>query len=364
MSESSDVDPSRAYREVLGQYPTGVSAITAQLDDGTLAGMTVGTFTSVSLEPPLVAFFPAVTSTSWPLIERAGKFCVNVLAWDQDVICQRMARPSGDKFTDVSWNPSGLGSPIVDDAVAWIDCTVDSVTEAGDHYIVLGKVHDLQVVRETLPLVFFRGGYGRFSPGPLVSAEFDSQSDSGLLNGARLEMLQLGSELGVESAVTGMVDGHCVMLGSTWTPLSHRARVRVGDRVPIVPPLAVSFVAAGTPELQNEWINAGLINNGGRGRDELQQVLHDSLRRGWSGGTNMFPRETGVRRFLDVNHRLKAGLAADEDFNLSAPIVDERGDVVLSLSIYGMSHQLSGNALQSCIERLMEGARQIEKAIR
>src|SRR5699024_6525655 len=126
MSESSDVDPSRAYREVLGQYPTGVSAITAQLDDGTLAGMTVGTFTSVSLEPPLVAFFPAVTSTSWPLIERAGKFCVNVLAWDQDVICQRMARPSGDKFTGLSWSPSGVGSPLVGVAVVLLAWSVES----------------------------------------------------------------------------------------------------------------------------------------------------------------------------------------------------------------------------------------------
>lgn len=361
---NAPTDLERTYREVLGQYPTGVSAITAGHEDGTLAALTVGTFTSVSLDPPLVGFLPARTSTSWPTIERAGRFCVNVLAWDQGAVCQQMSRSAVDKFDGVPWRASDLGSPIIDDVVAWIDCSIVSVTEVGDHFFVLGEVHGLEIVRQTLPLVFFRGGYGRFSPGPLVSEKFVEDGHSGLLNAARMEMLQLGAELGLETAVTGRAGEDFVMLASTWTPLSERARVRVGDVVPPVPPLNVSFVASGSEALQSAWIDEGLAMNGGRGREELVAVLRDSRQRGWSGGVPLSPRNDVVRRFLDVNARLRSLNAADVDFNLSAPVFDDGGEVVLSLSIYGMSPGLSGKALQTCIDRLMESARQIEKALR
>lgn len=354
-------DRSRVYREVLGQYPTGVSIMTAQLDDGTLAGMTVGSFTSVSLDPPLVAFFPAKTSTSWPVIQRAGKFCVNVLAWDQEYICQRMAKPGGEKFADVTWRPSTLGSPIIDGVVAWIDCTIESVNEAGDHYIVMGRVHELEVANQTLPLVFFRGGYGRFTPGPLVSDMFEPEGHWGLLNAARMEMLQLGSELGVECAITGIADGGYALVASTWSPLSTRARVRVGDRVPLVPPLAISFAAGSDPEVRETWINNGLKLGGDASRQELSDLLDQTRAQGWCAGVRPTPRETCVRRLLEVNRRLRAGYASDEEFNLTVPVYDKSGQVVLSLSIYGISPSLAGKSLRACIDRLKCSAREIER---
>lgn len=363
MGAQGTSDPTRAYREVLGQYPTGVSAITAQLDDGTLAAMTVGSFTSVSLDPPLVAFFPTRTSTSWPLIEQAGRFCVNVLAWDQEIICQQMARSAGDKFDGVAWRPSDLGSPILDGAVAWIDCTIESVAEAGDHYVVMGAVHGLEVVNETLPLVFFRGGYGRFTPGPLVSDEYETADHAALLDAARMEMLQLGSELGVECAITGEVDGEYALVASTWSPLSSRARVRVGDRIPKVPPLAVSFVADADAQVRDEWIANGLALPGDVTRDELADVLRCAREAGWSAGVAPTPRETCTRRFVDVNRRVRAGEAADEEFNLMAPVVGPDGRPVLSLSIYGLSPALSGRRLASCIDRLTAAVRHIEKSV-
>jgi flavin reductase (DIM6/NTAB) family NADH-FMN oxidoreductase RutF len=150
------------FRRVLGHYPTGVCVVTAVEPDGASAGMIVGSFTAVSLDPPLVAFFPDKSSTSWPLIARAGKFCVNVLASDQQELCRRFAAKGGDKFAGVSHRLSTNGSPIIDDVVAWIDCTLDAVHEAGDHFIVLGRVRELDIARADQPLLFFRGQYGNF----------------------------------------------------------------------------------------------------------------------------------------------------------------------------------------------------------
>jgi 3-hydroxy-9,10-secoandrosta-1,3,5(10)-triene-9,17-dione monooxygenase reductase component len=151
------------FRRVLGHYPTGVCVVTAIEEGETPAGMVVGSFTSVSLDPPLVAFFPDRKSTSWPRIERVGKFCVNVLSSDQQALCRQFASSGGDKFAGVSHRVSANGSPILDGVVAWIDCTLDAVHEAGDHYIVLGRVVALEVDRPESPLLFFQGSYGAFS---------------------------------------------------------------------------------------------------------------------------------------------------------------------------------------------------------
>ena len=124
--------------------------------------MVVGSFTSVSLDPPLVAFFPDKSSSSWPRIERAGRFCVNVLASDQQDLCARFAAKGIDKFDGLAHRMSANGSPVLDDVVAWIDCNLHAVYEAGDHYIALGEVVELETVRAERPLLFFQGKYGEF----------------------------------------------------------------------------------------------------------------------------------------------------------------------------------------------------------
>src|SRR5690606_15397269 len=139
------------FRRVLGHYPTGVCVVTTVESDGNQAGMVVGSFTSVSLDPPLVAFFPDKSSTSWPRIEKAGKFCVNILASDQRDLCRQFAAKGGNKFADVAHRVSKGGSPVLDGAVAWIDCDLHQVHEAGDHYIVLGHVLELDIDRPEQP---------------------------------------------------------------------------------------------------------------------------------------------------------------------------------------------------------------------
>lgn len=162
MTDESTFD-SATFRRVLGHYPTGVCVVTAVDQGDGPTGMVVGSFTSVSLDPPLVAFFPAKTSNSWPRIERAGKFCVNILASDQQLLCGQFAARGPDKFSGVSHRVSSNGSPILDGVVAWIDCTLEAVHEAGDHYIVLGRVVALEVESPGKPLLFFQGIYGEFA---------------------------------------------------------------------------------------------------------------------------------------------------------------------------------------------------------
>ena len=150
------------FRQVLGHFASGVTVITAAGPDGPV-GLAVGSFVSVSLDPPLVGFLPMKVSTSWPQIEATGHFCVNVLAEAQEDVCRRFATKGDDKFRGLGWRTAGSGAPILDGILAWIDCDIASVTDAGDHYFVLGRVRDLAVAHDGAPLLFFRGGYGRFA---------------------------------------------------------------------------------------------------------------------------------------------------------------------------------------------------------
>jgi len=162
MSTSDAPFDAARYRQVLGHFPTGVTVIAAAGESAPV-GMAVGSFASVSLDPPLVAFFAGRTSTSWPKIEATGSFCVNILGEHQEDVCRRFASKEDDKFAGLGWTRAASGSPLLDGVIAWIDCNIDSVLDAGDHVCVLGRVRDLGIGHDGSPLVFFRGGYGRFA---------------------------------------------------------------------------------------------------------------------------------------------------------------------------------------------------------
>lgn len=158
-----EIDP-MLFRRVLGNYPTGVTVVAA-LEDDHPVGLAIGSFFSVSLDPPLVGFCVARTSSTWPRIELAGRFGISVLAEDQHETSGRFASKVEDKFEGETWKPAPItGSPIIEGALAHIDCSLHSVLEGGDHVIVLGRVLSMDVHREDVgPLLFFRGGYGRHS---------------------------------------------------------------------------------------------------------------------------------------------------------------------------------------------------------
>ena len=151
------------FRQVLGHFGTGVTVVTA-LDGGEPIGFTAQSFTSVSLEPPLISVCPSRRSVTWPRMHRAGAFCANVLSSGQEELARAFAVRDAARFAGVEWAPApATGSPVLAGVLAWVDCLVHSVHEAGDHLIVVGRVvglgHDTE---DRTPLLFYRGGYGRF----------------------------------------------------------------------------------------------------------------------------------------------------------------------------------------------------------
>lgn len=157
---SVNAESSRRFRDVLGRFCTGVTVVTSMSGDRPV-GMTCQSFTSVSLDPPLVLFCPAKTSRAWPQMQRAGFFCVNLLSHDQLELSDAFARKGVDKFAGVSWRPSATGAPLLDGVLGWVDCTIYAVHEAGDHYVVIGRVMDLGVEEAPHPLLFYQGQYAR-----------------------------------------------------------------------------------------------------------------------------------------------------------------------------------------------------------
>ena len=151
------------FRQVLGNYPTGVCVITALDDANNPAGMVVGSFTSVSLTPPLVGFLPDKGSSSWPHIEQFGHFCVNVLGSDQQSVCRQVATRGPEKFAGVEYTMTPRKLPVIANSLACIECSIHSVTDAGDHWFVLGHVLSLEVLRDGDPMLFHRGRYGGFA---------------------------------------------------------------------------------------------------------------------------------------------------------------------------------------------------------
>jgi flavin reductase (DIM6/NTAB) family NADH-FMN oxidoreductase RutF len=162
MPSAEEVPPvvdQQAMRNVLGHFASGVTVVTAVTDAGP-AGFTCQSFSSLSLDPPLIAFAPAKTSRTWPALRAIGQFCVNVLAEGQDDVSQNFARSGADRFAGVPWTPSSHGSPVLDDVVAWLDGQLWAEYDGGDHTIVVARVLDLGADPERRPLLFHRGTYG------------------------------------------------------------------------------------------------------------------------------------------------------------------------------------------------------------
>ncbi|MET7681462.1 flavin reductase family protein [Streptomyces sp. NPDC005423] len=160
--ERAPVEPAE-FRRVLGSFATGVTVITAPAADGGTgpAGFACQSFSSLSLDPPLVAFMVGRTSTTWPRIARAGAFCVNVLGAHQGELCRGFARSGTDKFAGVGYDRAPVsGAPRLAEALAWIDCAVHAVHTGGDHLIVVGRVTALGTnAPDTPPLLFHNGRF-------------------------------------------------------------------------------------------------------------------------------------------------------------------------------------------------------------
>ena len=203
-----DRDPAASqgeFRRVLGHLPTGVTVITATAD-GRLLGMAANSFTSVSLDPPLILFCPANSSTTWPEIQPTGRCCVNVLAGHHEELSRQFSRKGIDRFAGVDYTESDCG-PRLADAVAWIDCVFGDEHEAGDHTIVVSRVIGLEASEDASPLVFHRGGYGTFAGSPEGSGGRSHRRAAERSGPARLPDALERCPSGLRSAIGNRVGG-------------------------------------------------------------------------------------------------------------------------------------------------------------
>lgn len=157
---NQDLDANR-LRQAFGVFPSGVVAVAAAVD-GQFVGLAASSFTSVSLEPPLVSVSIANSSRTWPDLRRADHLGVTVLAAHHGEICRRLAGPVEHRFDGVPASVTGTGAVTVDDGLARFDCTIYREVEAGDHTIVLLRLHAVDHSPDQTggPLIFHRSGFG------------------------------------------------------------------------------------------------------------------------------------------------------------------------------------------------------------
>ncbi|MCZ4552289.1 flavin reductase family protein [Gordonia rubripertincta] len=243
------------FREVMGHYPTGVVVVTGRDRDGDVLAMVVGTFNSVSLDPPLVSFMPMKTSRTFAKMLECDSLCINILGGEQEDVVLTIAQRWENKLDGIEWFASPSGNPVLADSVAWIDSTIYNTVEAGDHWIVLCAVTDLAVTNPVSPLIFFQGGYGSF-----VTTSLMARMDHEILpaihaaHGARTRIEELANAIGCEVTVFTAVscDEMATVLSATSPGVAREGGLAL--RVPMVPPIGDSYVFARSSDEQKRWI--------------------------------------------------------------------------------------------------------------
>jgi flavin reductase (DIM6/NTAB) family NADH-FMN oxidoreductase RutF len=157
-SAAHSLEVNASFRHIMSLSPTPVTIVTATTSDGP-QGIVIGSFVSVSLEPALIGFFVGKWTRMWAPMSQAAAYCVNVLADGQADLSERFTRHDIDRFAGVDWEPAEDGSPALSGAVAWISTKPYSVTDAGDHDLILMEVTGLREGEMAGPLVYHRGQY-------------------------------------------------------------------------------------------------------------------------------------------------------------------------------------------------------------
>jgi flavin reductase (DIM6/NTAB) family NADH-FMN oxidoreductase RutF len=380
MTATADEDGTRTisaqwYRRVLGQYPTGVCVVTADAPGTGRCGMVVGSFTSVSLDPPLIAFYPAKTSTSWPKIASAGSFCVNILGADQEDICRAFSARAGDKFAGVSYRPAPqTGSPVIDGAVAWIDCDIEAVSDAGDHVLVLGRVRELDLEAPRLPLLFFQGGYGRFLPLSLIAPNESGSLTTPLryVDLIRPLMEGLARDLRGRCLAGTRAGGDVIIVASAGHSRSSvDTTTLVGQRLPYLPPSGAIFGAWSPEEETRQWLRHAPESTWERHRAALSRVrergyslgLLSPAQRDFASALDAMAQEPsdewhstlfGIMPRLSSEPPDLAPATLDLVRQVTAPVFDADGSVALALTVFGFGAPRHG--VTWLIESLLDAA--------
>ncbi|KAB7754743.1 flavin reductase [Mycolicibacterium phlei] len=379
---------SSEFRSIMGHYPTGVTVVTAIDSDGEPVGLTIGSFSSVSLDPPLVAFYPQRESGSFARLRQADVFCINFLADDQEDGCRNFASRSGDKFSGVRWQTSPAGAPILEGAIAWLECSFHAIAEAGDHFIVTGAVRCFEAQRDRMPLLFFRGGYGSFLPRTLALAP--SQQLQTLLRYvdiARPLMDKLSDRLETGCLAAAVVDNHIMTLASTSDPQNHLVPAAVGQRVAWRPPLGAMFVAWDRrPEAFENWLRRSSAPLDDAQRGHYEAALQRVRERGWSIAlateeqkafenslpnpvSGSFAASAGPDDLIPKLYASYEPVLPDRGTELrvrhiGAPVFDPSGQVVLVLHLFGLPARMTVDEIDAYASITRTIADQVTDSIR
>jgi flavin reductase (DIM6/NTAB) family NADH-FMN oxidoreductase RutF/DNA-binding IclR family transcriptional regulator len=364
------------FRKVLGQYPTGVVVVTAFSPTGEVLGMTVGSFTSVSLDPPLVAFLPSKASRSWTALRASGgRYCVNILGSDQEDVCRNVAMRKEDKFHDIEWQVTEHGNPRICGAVAHIDCEVEAIHDSGDHDIVVARVADLAIHNSSYPLLFFRGGYGSFQPLSLVAQDVDLVGQIKLVDLVRPHIDELASRFDTEVGVSALVGQELVLVATSGRVPGAVTPTRVGQRLPFRPPLGSVFAAWGSDELREMWLGHAASSLSAEERGEhartpdrvrergyalaLGHAEVAEVERNWTllnEGDPTIRREQLLDDLTSVSRRFNpAHVAHDGEHDVrtvAGPVFHPNGTVAFALSLWGPPRLMSALELDEYVDAL------------
>lgn len=384
-------DPAQ-YREVMGHYPTGVTVVTGTSPEGDPVGMVVGTFTAVSLDPPLVAFMPTTTSGTFALMRDSPSYCINVLAHDQIDLCRLMAVPRPGKFDDIDWSTAASGAPVLQDAVAHIHCRPHDVVTAGDHLIVLCAVQAMEVNRPATPLLFFQGGYGGFT-----TRGMSAKGDAGLIEAVRLadvarpQAEQVARSLDCEVAV--LVAANDQELTTAVAAYGPTAEVLepLGVRVPLMPPLGEAYVAWSPDDTIEAWLarassrepevvdkyrsRLATVRQSGfalsRQREDASPSyadLHEAMRE-YAAGDLTPARERAVRAVIAQSSAFFETIDIEdgETYDLGAivvPVLGPGGEVVLCLRASQLAAGVPAHTVRQWVAMLQGAASTVSQQLR
>lgn len=355
------------FRQVMGRYPTGVALISSVEEDGTPIGMIVGTFTSVSLDPPLIAFLPAKTSTSWPRIRATGRFAVNVLGATQDQVCRAFGGRQATKFEGIEWTPSPAGMPLLDETIAWMDCSIQDVFAGGDHDIVLGSVEQMDISSSELPLLFFQGGFGQFTPQTMVASEPDLAYELSIVDRARPEIEALATKLGCDCLIGGRTETEFILLASAGCGQTQWIPAVVGQRLPVAAPFGRTSMAWAKPADIDTWIAAGDKVDGVQAREILERIRD----RGYSisvEGADLVPDVVAMDkidplRAMDPGQESVNEVAEGDVHSIAAPVFNGVGEPVLVVALYGLPKNLTQQETDRYVGELMATTTAISQAL-
>ncbi len=282
-----------------------------------------------------------------------------------------------DKFKALRWRTALSGMPIVDGVVAWIDCDLWRVDDVGDHLIVIGLVRELDVESSSLPLLFFQGGYGRFTPSSMASGDPRLGRELRFVDYARPEMERVASNLDGRCVAVAYVEDNIVVMAGTGQPRGSAPEF-IGGHTPAVPALATLFMAYADQPTVERWLSHA---ESAEDRETLRRRLAEVRARGYSVGLKG-PEHAQVERMLREGRFASASALSDEDKrkvravpydplgftvgrfaelrSVSVPVFGPDGHVMLSLNFFpGARKWNSADAVSTSVEKLLQAANRV-----